>query len=142
MSVSARLPSACMFVIGGLCGIATPTQAQVAPATISGILCDTQAQVRTIVSANQQSGDAMRAAFQQLNMQLNSANMPACSIQQVPHTMVSVPQSIDIGPWPENGQLLEAFVLHIQQNGFDGWFMYLAPQGFLNGTSNGPSNRI
>ena len=108
-------------------------RAQSVPSAIGGILCDTQAELRTIVSANQQGSDAMRSALQQLNTQLNANNQPACSVQQVPHTMVSVPQSIDIGQWPENGQTMEAFALHLQQDGFDGWFMYLAPPGFLNG---------
>lgn len=134
--------TAAALMAAGMSGVSAPVRAQVAPPSIAGILCDTQAEVRTIVSANQQSGDAMRSAFQQLNNRLNSQNQPACSIQQVPHNLVSVPQSIDIGPWPENGQSMEAFALHIQQNGVDAWFMYLAPQGFLNGTGSGASNGI
>jgi hypothetical protein len=141
MTQSTKLTAAALvvFAIGG---VAPPAAAQVAPPSIAGILCETQAEVRTIVAANQQSGDAMRSAFQQLSGQLNAQNKPACSIQQVPHNLVSVPQSIDIGPWPENGQSMEAFALHIQQNGVDAWFMYLAPQGFLNGTGGGASNGI
>jgi hypothetical protein len=107
--------------------------------TIGGILCDTEAQVRTIVSANQQSTDAMRAAFQKLNAQLNPHNEPTCSVEQIPHTLLSVPKSIDVGPWPENGQVLEAFILHIQVDTIDAWFMYLAPGsgGGGGGSSNG-----
>ena len=142
MIVSPKLPATAMLVLGGLCGFAPSLHAQETLPGIAGILCDTQDELRTIVSANQQNGDAMRSAFQQLNTQLNAQNKPACSAQQLPHTMVSVPQSIDIGSWPQNGQLLEAFALHIQQNGIDAWFMYLAPQGFLNALSNGRSNGI
>ena len=141
MKLTIRLTAAALMA-AGMCGVTAPVRAQVAPPSIAGILCDTQAEVRTIVSANQQSGDAMRSAFQQLSTQLNAQNKPACSLQQVPHNLVSVPQSIDIGPWPENGQSMEAFALHIQQSGVDAWFMYLAPQGFLNGTGSGASNGI
>src|SRR4051812_4049954 len=104
--------STALLVVG--CGFTQQAHAQDFPPTIGGILCDTEAQVRAIVSANQQSGDVMRALFQRLNMQLNSQNKPSCSLQQIPHTLVSVPRSADIGPWPADGQVLEAFTLHIQ----------------------------
>jgi hypothetical protein len=122
------------LLIAAVCGFTSPSRAQDVPLTIPGILCDTEAEVGTIVTANLQSGDAMRTAFQQLNMQLNSQGKPACSSQQVPHTQVSIPKSIDMGPWPDSGQVLEAFVLRIQTDSIDGWFMYLAPRSVSNGT--------
>ena len=128
---SVELYASAALLIAGVCGFTQATRAQDFPLTIGGILCDTEAQVRTIVSANRQSGDAMRAAFQQLNTQLNSQQKPACSLQQVPHTMLSVPNSIDIGPWPEGGQVMEAFTLHIQVDNIDAWFMYLAPRAVV-----------
>jgi hypothetical protein len=125
-------------LVGGLLvpGFACSAFAQDAPATIPGILCDTEAELRSIVAANQESNDAMQAAFQRLNMQLNAQHQPACAVQQMPHTSLSVPKSIDLGSWPENGQAMEAFGLHIQ-DGTDHWFMYVAPQGFINGFSQG-----
>jgi hypothetical protein len=123
--------SAALLVV--VCGFSQATHAQDFPLTIGGILCDTEAEVRMIVGANQQSGDAMLAEFQRLNTELNSQNKPACSLQQIPHMLLSVPQSVDIGPWPQAGQVLEAFTLHIQADNIDAWFMYLAPRPVSNG---------
>src|SRR5436309_1213693 len=128
-----KLCAPAALLVAGICGFTQATRAQDFPLTIGGILCDTEEEVRTIVSANRQSSDAMRAAFQQLNTQLNTDHKPACSLQQMPHTLLSVPKSIDIGPWPEGGQVLEAFTLHIQGDGIDAWFMYLAPRSVSNG---------
>jgi len=126
------------LVAAGTFGFGQPSRAQDFPLTIAGILCDTEAQVRSIVTANLQNAEAMRSAFQALNNQRNSQNQPVCSIEEIPHMLLSVPQSIDVGPWPENGQVLEAFILHIQVESVDAWFLYLAP-GAPSGVGN--SNR-
>jgi hypothetical protein len=133
MERSTKLCASAAILVAGICGLTQATRAQDFPLAIGGILCDTEEEVRTIVSANQQSSDAMRAAFQQLNTQLSTRNQPACSLQQMPHTLLSVPESIDIGPWPEGDQVLEAFTLHIQFGSIDAWFMYLAPRSVSNG---------
>ena len=104
MERSTKLCASAALLVAVACGLSRPSRAQDFPLTIAGILCDTEVQVRTIVAANQRSSDAMRAAFQQLNAQLNPHNEPACSVEQIPHTLLSVPKSIDVGPWPENGE--------------------------------------
>ena len=131
-----KFAAAAALLISGLCGLTQPVHGQDFPLTIAGILCDTQEQVRSIVTANLRGSDAMRDTFLQLNGQVNGQNRPICSIQQMPHNLLSVPNSIDIGPWPENGDVLEAFTLHIQTGGLDAWFMYLAP-GSLAPKNNG-----
>jgi hypothetical protein len=137
MARSTRLCAAAALLVAGVCGLTQPTRAQDAPPTIRGILCDTEAQVRTIVSANLLGADAVRGAYQQLNAERNLKNEPACSIEDMPHYLLSVPNSIDIGPWPEDGRVtLEAFTLHILVDPIDGWFLYVAPQGAY-GSNNG-----
>ena len=133
MAISLTRGASAALLVAAACAFTQPASAQDFPLTIGGILCDTEAQVRTLVSANQQSGDDMLAAFRRLNTQLNSENRPACSLQQIPHMLLSVPDSVDIGPWPLAGQSLEAFTLHIQGDSIDAWFMYLAPRPVSNG---------
>jgi hypothetical protein len=137
MARSTRLSAAAALLVAGVCGLTQSPRAQDAPATIRGILCETEAQVRTIVSANLLGADAVLAAYQQLNAQRNSKNEPACSIQDMPHYLLSVPKSIDIGPWPEDGRVvLEAFTLHILVDTIDAWFLYVAPRR-APGSNNG-----
>jgi hypothetical protein len=133
MARSTRLCAAGALVVAGVCGLTLPTRAQDAPATIGGILCDTEAEVRAIVSANQQSADAMLAAYRRFNAERNPQNQPVCSVQEMPHYLLSVPKSIDLGPWPVDARTVkEAFTLHILVDAVDAWFLYLAPRDASN----------
>jgi hypothetical protein len=96
------------------------------PQVIAGILCDTEEQIRAIVTGAQTGDDGARLAFQKFNGERNAKNKPACTLGQVPHHWVSVPDSIALGHWPENGRAFNAFGLHIQTGEIDLWFLYVA----------------
>jgi hypothetical protein len=131
MNRSSSLCAAVALMVVAAIASVRAARAQDSPATIGGVLCDTQDQLRAIVAANQRSADAGRSVFQMLNMQLNARNQPTCSAQQVQHELLSVPHSIDIGRWPQDNQALEAFALYIQAGGIEGWFMYIGPRDLL-----------
>lgn len=101
-------------------------QAQGVPNAIAGIICDTEEQLRTIVLAARSGDEGGKAAYGKLNAERNVRNKPACVLGQIPHRMVSVPDSIDLGDWPEKGRVFKASGLHLKFDEIEVWFLYVS----------------
>lgn len=103
-------------------------EAQNAPSQIDGFICDTEEQIRAIAAAARSGDEGGKAAYARFNAERNVRNKPACVRGQIPHRMVSVPNSIDLGEWPENGRVYKASGLHLKFDEIEVWFLYVSSQ--------------
>ncbi len=108
--------------------LASPVSAQPPPAGSIGafvapsILCDTRAQLRSIVEAFEENAEAGAARFVELFTQLNHRREPSCAVTAVVATTL---ESSQLGILSLGGAELYGWIIHVQNGAGSGFFLYL-----------------
>jgi hypothetical protein len=118
-----------VFAAAAAALIAVPAAAQpppkgwVGPLSTPSILCDTRAQVESIVDAFEQGTEAGTARFAELFQTMNNRQEPTCAIAAL-RTVVAV-DSTDLGQLSIAGAELFGWIVHIQNGAGEGFYLYL-----------------
>lgn len=100
-----------------------PPQGWVGALSKPSILCDTSAQVQSIVDAFEAGTDAGRARFAQLSGQMNSRQEPTCAV--VAAQIAQTGEAKDLGHVKIAGTDLYGWIIHIENDVGEGYYLYL-----------------
>jgi hypothetical protein len=108
--------------------VAAPAYAQPPAAGLIGffltpsILCDTSAQLRSIVTAFEHDAEVGRARFVQLFQQLNDKREPTCAVTAVQGVALD---STELGRVNFGENELYGWMIHVENDAGAGYFLYL-----------------
>jgi len=100
-----------------------PPQGWVGALAQPSILCDTSAQVRSIVDAFETGTDAGKDRLVQLFQQMNNRHEPTCAVVAIQLAMTA--ESTDLGRVKIAGNDLFGWIIHVKNQSGDGYYLYL-----------------
>lgn len=100
-----------------------PQEGWVGAVSQPSILCDTSAQIQSIVDAFKLSPDQGKARYAELFATLNNYNEPTCAVTIVP--IAEATGSIDLGKLQIDGTDVYGWIVHIRNSGGDGFYLHL-----------------
>ena len=100
-----------------------PAEGWVGAVSERSILCDTSAQVQSIVDAFKLGSDQGKARYAELFATLNEYNEPACAVTIVP--IAEATESIDLGKLSIDGTDVYGWIVHIRNDAGDGFYLHL-----------------
>jgi len=110
-----------------------PPEGSISPISQPSILCDTSAQVQSIVDAFELSPHQGAARFVQLFYTINERGEPTCAVTQVPAAVTA--ESIDLGKLDVGGYDVYGWIVRIRNEAGEGFYLYLeSPMQALKGT--------
>ena len=104
-----------------------PADGSVSRISRPSILCDTSAQVESIVEAFERSPDQGAAKFSELFTTLNDRREPTCAVTVVPAAFTA--ESIDLGKLKIGGEDVYGWIVHIRNNAGEGFYLHLESPG-------------
>ena len=114
-------------------GAQPPPEGSISQISQPSILCDTSAQVQSIVDAFIRSPDQGAARFVQLFAMKNERQEPTCAVTVVPAALTA--ESIDLGKLDIDGQDVYGWIVHIRNDAGDGFYLHLeSPRQALKNT--------
>ena len=100
-----------------------PPQGWVGELSKPSILCDTSAQVQSIVDAFEQDSGRGVERFAELFSTMNHRREPTCAVTVVP--IAEAAESTDLGKLEIGGAELFGWIVHIRNEAGDGFYLYL-----------------
>jgi hypothetical protein len=104
-----------------------PPQGWVGALAKPSILCDTSAQLQSIVDAFERSVEAGTARFAELFRIKNQRREPTCAVVASP--IVMNVGSSELGRLSFAGAELYGWILHVKNDGGEGYYLYLETPG-------------
>jgi hypothetical protein len=110
-----------------------PPEGSISQISQPSILCDTSAQVQSIVNAFERGPDQGAAKFTELFKTMNDRREPTCAVTVVPSALTA--ESIDLGKLEIGGADLYGWIVHIRNNAGEGFYLHLeSPRQALKNT--------
>ena len=110
-----------------------PPEGSISQISQPSIVCDTSAQVKSIVDAFERGPDQGAARFGELFATMNEKREPTCAVTRVPAAMTA--ESIDLGKIEIAGDDVYGWIVHIHNNVGEGFYLYLeSPMQALKNT--------
>src|SRR5690348_9994261 len=117
------LVAAAVLIMAGAASAQPPPQGWVGALATPSILCDTSAQVRSIVDAFGTGADAGKDRFAQLFKVMNTKHEPTCAVVSI--QLAQTADSSSLGHVTINGSDLFAWIVHVKNQTGDGYYLYL-----------------
>jgi hypothetical protein len=115
--------AAALAVMATAANAQPPPEGWIGEVSKPSILCDTSAQVQSIVDAFKLSPDQGKARFAELFETLNEYNEPTCAVTIVP--IAEATGSIDLGKLNIDGTDVYGWIVHIRNGAGDGFYLHL-----------------
>jgi hypothetical protein len=114
-------------------GAQPPSEGSISQIAQPSILCDTSAQVQSIVNAFVRSPEQGAARFVQLFGTMNERQEPTCAVTVVAAALTA--ESIDLGKLDIDGEGVYVWIVHIRNDAGEGFYLHLeSPRQALKNT--------
>jgi len=125
--------AAALTVAAGAANAQPPPEGWIGAVSQPSILCDTSAQVQSIVDAFKLGADRGTERFAELFSTLNEYQEPTCAVTIVP--IAEATGSTDLGKLTIGGTEVYGWIVHIRNGAGDGFYLHLeTPAQALQGT--------
>jgi hypothetical protein len=87
------------------------------------ILCDTQEQLKSIISAFNQGLGAAQARYSELFSTMNDKREPTCAVAAV--RVATTGKSLDLGTFIVDGSEFRAWSVHVRNTAGEGYYLHI-----------------